>query len=80
MLVIGSMAGSTRNPPWYYNLAANPNVQVELNGETFEAQANVLQGTDRDHIFPQVCELNPAFGQIQQNVERLIPVVELRRI
>jgi len=79
LLIVGSMAGSTRNPPWYYNLVANPNVKVELNGATFEAQAHVLHGADRDHIFPKVCELNPAFGQIQQSIERLIPVIELKR-
>lgn len=57
-----------------------PKVQVELNGDTFDAQAHVLQGTEREHIFPQVCELYPEFGEIQQNVERLIPCVELKRI
>ena len=68
-----------RNPPWYYNIVANPLVEVELAGERFEAQARVIEGADRDRIFPLVCELNPAFAAIQQNVERLIPVIELQR-
>ena len=42
------MAGSVRNPPWYHNLIANPEVTVELNGETFQGKAVVTEGADRD--------------------------------
>lgn len=79
LLVVGSMAGSVRNPPWYYNIVANPQVEVELAGEVFEAQARVLGGADRTQIFPKVCDKNPAYATIQDSVERLIPVIELIR-
>jgi len=79
LLVVGSMAGSVRNPPWYYNVVANPQVEVELAGEVFEAQALVVGGDDRRQIFPKICDLNPAFAAIQESLERLIPVIELKR-
>ena len=77
--VIGSMAGSVRNPPWYYNLVANPKVEVELNGEAFEARAEVIEGADRDRLFPRICAVAPHFAKIQESVERTVPVVELKR-
>jgi len=79
LLIVASMAGSTRNPPWYYNLVANPEVTVTLGAETFAARAKLIQDADREQIFPQVCALNPAFAAIQENVQREVPVFELLR-
>ena len=80
LLVVGSMAGSVRNPPWYYNLMANPQVEVELNGKKFDAQAQVLQGAERERIFKSVCAIAPVYGDIQASVERTIPVIALTAI
>lgn len=80
LLVIASMGGSVRNPPWYHNLLKNPEVVVELNGETFRAKAAVTEGQDRDDLFRRVCENMPMFAQYQERTDRVIPVVELKRL
>ncbi len=80
LLLIASMGGSVRNPPWYHNLVANPAVEVELNGETFEARAEVTQGADRDQLFERICAGMPIFAKYQKSTERTIPVVELKRV
>ena len=80
MLIIASMGGAKRNPPWYHNLVKNPQVGVEVGAESFEAQAVVTEGADREELFRRVVELFPIFGEYQERTERTIPVVELKRI
>ena len=77
LLIIASMGGAKRNPPWYHNLVANPEVLVEKDGDSFVAKAVVTKGADRDRLFAQICERMPVFGQYQERTDRVIPVVEL---
>ena len=79
LLIIASMAGAKRNPPWFYNLVKNPEVIVEKDGARFVAKAVVTEGDDRDYLFQKICESEPTFGQYQARTDRVIPVVELQR-
>lgn len=80
LVIIGSMGGAPRNPPWYHNLVANPEVGVEMDGENFRARAVVLQGAERDHYFGKFAEAYPVFAEYQAGISRVIPIIELRRL
>lgn len=79
LVIIGSMGGAHRNPPWFHNLLKTPAVMVEKDGETFAARAVVLRGADRDHCFAQFCATYPIFAEYQAGTARVIPIVELVR-
>jgi deazaflavin-dependent oxidoreductase (nitroreductase family) len=79
LLIIASMGGAKRNPPWYHNLVANPDVLVEKDGETFMAKAVVTKGPDREKLFKAVCDALPPFAEYQARTDRVIPVIELKR-
>lgn len=79
LFIVASMAGSKRNPPWFYNLVKNSEIVVEKDGERFAANAIVIERADRDHVFPKICENDPSFGAYQARTDRVIPVVELQR-
>ena len=79
LLIIASMGGAKRNPPWFHNLVANPEVLVEKDGESFSAIAIVTSGEDRDVLYESVCAALPPFAEYQARTERVIPVVELIR-
>jgi deazaflavin-dependent oxidoreductase (nitroreductase family) len=79
-VIIASMGGSPRNPTWYVNARANPEVVVEVGAERFKARATETVGADRDALFKSVCERNPVFTTYQEKTARKIPVVELVRI
>ncbi len=79
LLIIASMGGAKRNPPWFYNLVKNPEVLVEKDGESFLANAIVTEGDDRNYLFQKICELLPPFAEYQARTDRVIPVVELQR-
>ena len=78
--VFASRGGSPRNPGWYYNLLANPDVVVELGGETFDARATVLEGAERERIFAEQAARTPVFADYARNAGRVIPVVALDRV
>ena len=80
LVIVASMAGADRNPPWFHNLVKNPDVLVEMNGESFRATAVVTHGADRTHLYQKVAEVLPAFKEYQTRTTRVIPVVELRRV
>lgn len=77
--VIASKAGAPTNPDWYHNVVANPTVTAEVGDETFEANAEVVTGAERDRLYARQAELLPAFAEYQQKTTRKIPVVALKR-
>jgi deazaflavin-dependent oxidoreductase (nitroreductase family) len=79
IFIFATKGGSDKNPDWYGNLVANPNVTVELGTETFPATARTLTGEERDDIYAKQSAVEPQFGEYQQMTTRVIPVVELVR-
>jgi deazaflavin-dependent oxidoreductase (nitroreductase family) len=79
LVIVASMGGADHNPPWFYNLKANPDVVIEMEGETFQATATVTEGEDRDRLFAGVCANFDVFADYQQRTNRELPVVEIVR-
>jgi deazaflavin-dependent oxidoreductase (nitroreductase family) len=80
LLVIASMGGADRNPPWFYNVVANPEVTVELGTEVFRARAVVTEGEDHDRLFAAVVARMPVFAEYRERTDRVIPVIELQQL
>ena len=78
-LIFASKAGAPANPDWYHNLVVNPDVTVEVGTETYEAEAVVITGEERDRLYAKQVEAAPIFGEYQQKTSRIIPVVSLER-
>lgn len=76
-LVFASKAGSDRNPDWYYNLLAHPDVTVEVGDERFEVTATELRGAERDRTFAVQADRYPGFAAYQRKTRRVIPVLAL---
>src|ERR1022692_3280672 len=78
-LVFASKAGSDRNPEWYWNQRANPDVTIEVGDETIAVHATALTGVERDEKYRIQSERYPGFAAYQQNASRTIPVIALTR-
>ncbi|MEV8514741.1 nitroreductase family deazaflavin-dependent oxidoreductase [Dactylosporangium sp. NPDC051484] len=79
LLVIASAAGAPKHPDWYRNLAADPAVTVEADGEEYRATARPTTGADREALFARIVEQYPFLADHQRGIERQIPIVELVR-
>jgi deazaflavin-dependent oxidoreductase (nitroreductase family) len=78
-LVFASKAGSDRNPDWYWNLRANPDVTIEVGDETIAVHATELTGAERDEKYRIQSGRYPGFAAYQQKTSRTIPVIALTR-
>jgi deazaflavin-dependent oxidoreductase (nitroreductase family) len=77
--IFGSKAGAPTDPDWYRNLAANPEVTVEIDGETVPMRARVAEGEERTRIFDRQKQVMPGFAEYEAKAGRPIPVVVLSR-
>ncbi|MEU2432331.1 nitroreductase/quinone reductase family protein [Streptomyces sp. NPDC007861] len=80
VLVIASAGGAPKDPDWFRNLVARPRATVEAGVFTYEAEAVVLEGAERDAAFARAVEGDPGWADYQARTERVIPVVALDEI
>jgi deazaflavin-dependent oxidoreductase (nitroreductase family) len=78
-LVVGSKGGAPDHPNWYKNLAANPEVDVQVKGDRFRATARTLEGEERDRAWEIVTQVWPNYNEYVKRTTRVIPVVALER-
>jgi deazaflavin-dependent oxidoreductase (nitroreductase family) len=76
--IFASAAGGPRDPQWFRNLVAHPEVTLELGASTVRARARVTEGNERDSIWETQKERFPQFAEYEKNTApRVIPVVVL---
>lgn len=80
LIVVASYAGAPMNPPWYHNLLATPDVEVEVGDERLRMRATLAQEPERTQLYARMEELMPLFSEYKQKAQRTIPVVILERV
>ena len=78
-IIIASKGGAPGHPDWYFNLVANPTVTVEVGPDTYQADATVVTGEERDTLFARVVLEHSFFADYERQTARKIPVVALTR-
>jgi deazaflavin-dependent oxidoreductase (nitroreductase family) len=76
-LVFASAAGADRNPAWYWNLTAHPDVSIEVGDQQLDVRAVELTGADRDVKYAEQAKRYPGFADYQRKTTRTIPVIAL---
>ena len=79
LLIVASFAGSPKNPPWYYNLLANPKVTVEVGDDTYSAIASELLEPKRSEEYDAIAKKSQAFAEYRDKTSRVIPIIKLAR-
>jgi deazaflavin-dependent oxidoreductase (nitroreductase family) len=80
MLIIASKGGAPTNPDWYHNLKAHPKIDVEVGTERFGVEVHELDEAEREEVWPVLVAERPGFADYQSKIERIIPVLRLRRV
>ena len=78
-IAVASKGGAPKNPLWYNNLLAHPDVTVENGNETFAAHARLLDGDERAQAFEKAVAVYSPYADYQKKTARLIPVFLLER-
>ena len=49
-IVFASKGGARRNPDWYHNVKAHPNIKIEVGDETIAVVAGEVLGEEHDRL------------------------------
>ncbi|MFI0975734.1 nitroreductase/quinone reductase family protein [Streptomyces sp. NPDC021093] len=79
LVASGSVITHT-HPQWYLNLAADPEVQIQILADRFDARARTAEGAERERLWLLMTELAPVYRTYEARSRRTIPVVVLDRI
>ncbi|MEB0305434.1 nitroreductase family deazaflavin-dependent oxidoreductase [Cryobacterium sp. 10I1] len=74
-VLIASKGGSDRNPQWYLNLVANPDVELTVHGTTKKLRARTADAAEKAELWPQIVAAYKGYEGYQQKTSRDIPVV-----
>ncbi|MFF2198320.1 nitroreductase family deazaflavin-dependent oxidoreductase [Streptomyces sp. NPDC058157] len=74
---VASKAGFPRHPVWYFNLKANPRVDLQDGPERRGMIARELDGEERARWWGRAVVAYPPYADYQKNTARVIPVFVL---
>jgi deazaflavin-dependent oxidoreductase (nitroreductase family) len=78
VMIVASFAGGPKNPAWYENLAAKPEVSVQIRGRKYSARATTATADERARLWPEIVTASPNYADYARVAPREIPVVVLR--
>lgn len=78
--VVASLGGAPKHPVWYFNLKAQPHVELQDGAERHDYRAREVTGTERTLWWQRAVEAYPDYADYQRKTERLIPVFVLERL
>ena len=74
-ILVGSRGGAPTHPKWYYNFKANPNVELRDGVKVYKMRVREVRDTEeRQRLWDIAVEAYPAYKELQEKTERLIPV------
>jgi deazaflavin-dependent oxidoreductase (nitroreductase family) len=76
--IFASAGGQPRDPQWFRNLVAHPDVTIEVGASTVKARARVAEGSERDSVWTTQKERMANFADYEKSAApRVIPVIVL---
>ncbi len=74
-IIVASNGGAAANPLWYYNLKAEPNVEIRDKTETYAMRVReVVDTAERQHLWAIAVAAFPRYQAYQDKTARVIPV------
>lgn len=78
--IVASMGGAPKHPVWYYNLKADPRVQLQDGPEPQEMTAREVTGEEKAEWWERAVEAWPDYANYQKKTDREIPVFVLEPV
>jgi deazaflavin-dependent oxidoreductase (nitroreductase family) len=78
-VVVASLGGAPKHPVWYYNVKADPHVEIQDGPEKSDRIARELSGTERDEWWTRAVAAYPDYADYQAKTDRIIPLFVLER-
>jgi deazaflavin-dependent oxidoreductase (nitroreductase family) len=77
LVIVASKGGYPKNPAWYHNLLANPDVTVQVGARRRPVRARVANAAERKRLWPLVVAMYGGYENYSHRTQREIPLVIL---
>jgi deazaflavin-dependent oxidoreductase (nitroreductase family) len=75
--VVASLGGAPKHPVWYFNLKANPHVELQDGPTRRDYLAREVSGDEKAVWWNRAVEVWPDYAKYQAKTDRIIPVFVL---
>jgi deazaflavin-dependent oxidoreductase (nitroreductase family) len=75
--IVASLGGAPKNPVWYHNVKANPQVELQDGTVTKDYEAREVLGDERAVWWERAVAAWPDYAEYQTKTDRQIPVFVL---
>ena len=75
VVLVASKGGHPDHPDWYKNLAADPEVELTVDGATQPMRARTATGEERAELWTRIVARYRGYEGYQRSTDREIPVV-----
>jgi len=77
---VASLGGAAKNPVWYFNIMADPHVELQDGPERWDMKAREIVGEEKTAWWERCVAAYPDYAAYQMKTEREIPVFLLERV
>ena len=75
VVLVASKGGDDRDPQWYRNLSAHPEVELVIDGSTRKMHARTASPEEKAALWPDIVAAYKNYDSYQKRADRSIPVV-----
>ena len=75
--IVASVGGAPKHPTWYWNVVANPHVELQDGTVTNDYEAREVTGDEKATWWERAVAAYPPYAEYQQRTDREIPVFVL---
>ena len=75
--IVASLGGAPKNPVWYFNIKANPHVELQDGTVSGDYNAREVFGEEKAAWWTRALETWPDYAEYQKQTDRQIPVFVL---
>jgi deazaflavin-dependent oxidoreductase (nitroreductase family) len=77
---VASQGGAPKHPTWYFNLLADPNIEVRDGAEVRDMTARELKGEEKAAWWKRATSVWPDYDEYQKKTDREIPLFLLEPV
>lgn len=74
VIIVASQGGAPKNPVWFNNLVAHPDIEVQYKNNKMKLRARRADSEEKQAVWPVCCEHYPDYDIYQNRTGRDIPV------
>lgn len=74
VLLVASRGGAPKNPVWYYNIAANPDIEVRHRGRVMKLHARLAKPEEKPSLWPLCDAAYAPYADYRARTTRDIPI------